>query len=127
MSATTAFPSTITAVRSAETGCVVYIDSSAIPAGVKHSSADCRCVKIHGPEELEYIQKSIRVFLATGSESSSSSAEPITNNSKSRVFGTKPSVEVAHMLSGMTPVGGAAMSNAAAYSDKQWKMEGDDA
>ncbi|KAK8014243.1 hypothetical protein PG990_007539 [Apiospora arundinis] len=45
-------PSTIQAVRSAETGCVVYIDASAIPAGVQHGRADCRCVKIHGPEEL---------------------------------------------------------------------------
>ncbi|KAK7943787.1 uncharacterized protein PG986_012900 [Apiospora aurea] len=111
---------TLLAVRSADTGCVVYIDSSAIPAGVKHGAATCRCVKIHGPEDLESIQNSIRVFLAASDSSSSPSSK------RSGAFGAKPSVEVAHMLLGMAPVGGAAAarSNAAAYSDNKWKMEG---
>ncbi|KAK8131416.1 hypothetical protein PG984_007854 [Apiospora sp. TS-2023a] len=123
MSTTTSPASTIKAVRSAETGCVVYIDASAIPAGVKHGAADCKCVKIHGPEELEYIQNSIRVFLATGNESSTSLSS--SSESNSRVFGAKPSVEVAHMLLGITPVGGAAMGNPAdANSDNKWKKEG---
>ncbi|KAK7992933.1 hypothetical protein PG996_012041 [Apiospora saccharicola] len=116
--------SPIKAVRSAETGCVVYIDASAIPAGVKHGAADCKCVKIHGPEELEYIQNSIRVFLTTGNESSTSLSSPSESNN-SRVFGAKPSVEVAHMLLGITPVGGAAAGNpAGADSDNKWKKEG---
>ncbi|KAK8044751.1 hypothetical protein PG993_004775 [Apiospora rasikravindrae] len=111
MSTTTT--TTLQCVRSADTGCVVYIDSSAIPAGVKHGRANCRCVKIHGPEDLESIQTSIRVFLAAG-------------GGPHGAFGAKPSVEVAHMLLGMTPVGGAAAArrNAAAHSENKWKMEG---
>ncbi|KAK7975721.1 hypothetical protein PG989_014184 [Apiospora arundinis] len=109
---TTTNPSTIQAVRSAETGCVVYIDASAIPAGVQHGRADCRCVKIHGPEELEYIQHSIRGFLAAGSES----------GDRMMMFGAKPSVEVAHMLLGMTTT--ATTTAAEASDENKWKKEG---
>ena len=79
-------------VRSAETGCAVYLDATASPSGLKHGGARCRCVPIHGPDEMASVVKSIRTLLASEGPGPG-------------LFFEKPSYEISLILLGVVAPG----------------------
>lgn len=88
----TSLPVVKAVVRSAETGCAVYLDASASPSGLRHGGPRCRCVPIHGPDELASVVKSIRALLASEGPGPG-------------LFFEKPSYEISLILLGVVAPG----------------------